>query len=102
MRYGSDGDEYVRVYSNCDAVRLAIDGASLGVRRRDPSAFPAAGLVWPVSFEKGNHTLSARCSCEGDGTAVETTIRQRWLHKPAPGNSARRKASFKLQIKKNY
>ena len=49
----------VRVYSNCREVELFLDGRSLGRRRRDPRAFPAAGLVWQVDFTPGEHVLRA-------------------------------------------
>jgi beta-galactosidase len=51
--------ERVRVYSNCARVELFLNGRSQGRRRRDPSAFPAAGLVWEVNFQEGPNRLRA-------------------------------------------
>ena len=49
----------VSVYCNTDAARLTLDGRNLGVRQRDPDAFPAAGLTWDVPFGLGDNTLVA-------------------------------------------
>ncbi len=51
----------VRVWSNCPAVELFLDGGSQGVRRRDPADFPAMGLRWPVKFADGANRLKAVC-----------------------------------------
>ncbi|MFP4322487.1 MAG: DUF4982 domain-containing protein, partial [Anaerolineales bacterium] len=49
IRVGEAGQpQRVRVYSNCPRVALYLNGADQGTLTRDPSAFPAAGLVWQV------------------------------------------------------
>ena len=52
----------LRVYSNCDSVELRAGGASQGIRRRDPSNFPAQGLRWEVGFVEGTNTIVATCA----------------------------------------
>lgn len=47
----------VSVYSNCPEVELFLNGKSLGVKKRDTKAFPAAGLNWNLSFKEGDNTL---------------------------------------------
>lgn len=47
----------VSVYSNCPEVELFLNGKSLGVKKRDTKAFPAAGLNWNLSFKQGDNTL---------------------------------------------
>jgi beta-galactosidase len=65
----------VRVYSNCDAVELLLDGASQGVRRRDPADFPAMGLRWDVTFREGANHLVSRCQ-PGDAVSTDSvTVR---------------------------
>jgi beta-galactosidase len=83
IRVGAPDDiQHVRVYSNCDQVELILDGASLGWRRRDPTSFPAAGLVWEVPFVVGRHQLRAvgRTVAGGD---IEHAIEQDWRQGPA-------------------
>jgi len=45
------------VYSNCPEVELFLNGESLGTKKRDTKAFPAAGLNWEVNFKEGKNTL---------------------------------------------
>ena len=49
----------VDVYCNTDAARLSLNGRDLGLRQRDASQFPAAGLSWEVPFTVGANTLVA-------------------------------------------
>lgn len=59
-RWGKEGDlKDFRVYSNCRVVELFLDGQSLGIKKRDPQDFPAAGLRWKQSLTIGKHTLRA-------------------------------------------
>lgn len=67
----------VRVYSNCDAVTLVANGVGLGERRREPSAWPAQGLVWPVKFRSGANTLDASC-VEEESARDTLTVRYTW------------------------
>ena len=59
-RSGPSGETLpVSVYCNTDAARLTIGSQDLGIRQRDPAAFPAAGLTWDVPFSVGPNTLVA-------------------------------------------
>ncbi|WP_194766576.1 glycoside hydrolase family 2 protein [Tamlana sp. I1] len=49
----------ISVYSNCPEVELFLNGKSLGVKKRDLKAFPAAGLNWNLNFKEGKNTLVA-------------------------------------------
>ncbi len=62
----------VRVYSNCDAVELLVNGVSQGIRQRNPGTFPAHGLVWNVVFEEGLHSILAIGSSGGKGAARDS------------------------------
>ena len=63
----------VSVYCNTEAARLSLDGRDLGVRQRDPEAFPAAGLTWDVPFEVGANTLVV-VGMEGGTEAARDTL----------------------------
>ncbi len=49
----------VCVYSNCDQVRLVLNGNELELRERNISDFPACGFHWDVKFRKGGNELTA-------------------------------------------
>ena len=60
VRWGAAGESrMLKVYSNCDEVELFLNGASLGVKRRDPRDFPAAGLRWETPFLPGKNVARA-------------------------------------------
>jgi beta-galactosidase len=60
VRWGSKGEEkLVKVYSNCPAVELILNGVSCGPRKRNSQDFPAAGLRWLVRFADGENHLRA-------------------------------------------
>jgi beta-galactosidase len=60
VRWGAEGETKVlKVYSNCDEVELFLNGKSLGVKRRDPRDFPAAGLRWETTLEPGRNVARA-------------------------------------------
>ncbi|HEX9106201.1 MAG TPA: glycoside hydrolase family 2 TIM barrel-domain containing protein, partial [Longimicrobiales bacterium] len=70
-RAGKPGQpRMVRVWSNCDAVELFLDGASLGVKVRVPGDFPAMGLRWNVQFRPGDNRLRAACTSPGPAAGV--------------------------------
>ena len=59
-RWGErDESKMVKVYSNCPAVELFLNGVSLGVKKRNSQDFPAAGLRWQVKFKEGENHLKA-------------------------------------------
>jgi beta-galactosidase len=59
-RWGElDELKLVKVYSNCEAAELFLNGASQGAKRRNSQDFPAAGLHWLVKFKAGENVLKA-------------------------------------------
>lgn len=60
VRWGDEGEPRdVKVYSNCDEVELFLNGESKGKKKRDKTAFPAAGLYWELPFRKGENIIRA-------------------------------------------
>ncbi len=60
VRWGNSGEpRMIKVYSNCDAVELIVNGKSYGVKKRDSQDFPAAGLRWMVVLGEGNNIIRA-------------------------------------------
>ncbi len=81
VRVGPAGEpQRVRVYSNCARVTLFVNGVSAGERTRDPTAFPAAGLVWQVPLRTGENDLRA-VGIAADGREVSHCIRQEYVEK---------------------
>ncbi|HEX4037675.1 MAG TPA: glycoside hydrolase family 2 TIM barrel-domain containing protein [Acidobacteriaceae bacterium] len=77
VRWGKPGERRrVRVYSNCSAVELFLNGDSAGVKKRDPQDFPAAGLRWSLPFREGENEL--RAVARGRNGNVEDRIRFRY------------------------
>ena len=59
-RWGEPGEsKLVKVYSNCKAVELLVNGLSQGVKIRNSQDFPAAGLHWLVQLNPGENRLTA-------------------------------------------
>ena len=60
VRWGKPAEEkLVKVFSNCTEVELFVNGVSAGVKRRDVTDYPAAGLHWSVRFKEGSNKLRA-------------------------------------------
>jgi beta-galactosidase len=60
IRWGKPGEaKEVKVYSNCKQVELFVNGVSVGIKPRDVTQYPAAGLSWKVPFKAGENTLRA-------------------------------------------
>jgi beta-galactosidase len=70
---GLNETKEVKVYSNCKEVELFINGVSAGIKQRDVTQYPAAGLSWQVRFKQGKNTLRA---VSGDLTDEITFIYQ--------------------------
>ena len=71
VRWGDAGEEKeVRVYSNCPEVELFVNGKSVGVKKRNVSDYPAAGLHWMVKLSEGENKLRA----VGNGVSDELTV----------------------------
>lgn len=85
IRWGdADEEKLIKVYSNCDAVELFVNGQSQGVKKRNSQDFPAAGLRWMVKLAPENHV---RAVARKDNRTVEDEIQfqyqtQKW-EKPA-------------------
>ena len=60
VRWGKPGEsKLVKVFSNCPEVELFVNGTSAGIRKREVSNYPAAGLSWMVPFKDGANILRA-------------------------------------------
>src|SRR3546814_19513373 len=64
----------VKVYSNITEAELFVNGVSQGIRQRNSSDFPAAGLRWMVVLQEGQNTL--KVVAEKDGVTVKDSITQ--------------------------
>ena len=74
-RWGKAGEEkLVKVFSNCRVVELFVNGVSAGVRLRESTNFPAAGLHWNVKLNEGENKLRAIGHCNGADVADEISI----------------------------
>ena len=73
VRWGKPGEEkLVKVYSNCRAVELFVNGVSAGIQERNLTNYPAAGLHWRVRFNEGANTV--RAESRGDGPPLVDEI----------------------------
>jgi beta-galactosidase len=60
VRWGKpDEEKMVKVFSNCREVELFVNGVSMGVKQRNLTDYPAAGLRWLVKLNEGTNTLLA-------------------------------------------
>jgi beta-galactosidase len=60
VRWGAKDElKLVKVYSNCAAVELFVNGQSVGAKKRNSQDFPAAGLRWLVRFREGENVIRA-------------------------------------------
>ncbi|MGN6181350.1 MAG: glycoside hydrolase family 2 TIM barrel-domain containing protein [Mucilaginibacter sp.] len=58
VRWGKEDEQkMIKVYSNCTEAELFVDGKSYGIKKRNSQDFPAAGLHWMVTFNKGNNAI---------------------------------------------
>jgi len=69
VRWGAKDElKLVKVYSNCAAVELFVNGQSMGVKKRNSQEFPAAGLRWLVRFREGENAVRAVAADKTDLT----------------------------------
>ncbi|MCX8494965.1 MAG: DUF4982 domain-containing protein [Akkermansiaceae bacterium] len=74
-RWGKpDEKKIVKVFSNCDEVELFVNGVSVGVKRRDVTQYPAAGLNWAVPFKEGANELRAVGRHGGESLADQISL----------------------------
>jgi beta-galactosidase len=67
VRWGKEDEtKDVKVYSNCDEVELFVNGNSCGVKKRNSTDFPAAGLRWGVTLRKGENRIHAIGKKDGE------------------------------------
>ena len=90
----------ISVYSNCPEVELVLNNKSLGVKKRDTKAFPAAGLNWNVNFKAGENTLLAIGITEG-GKKVEDKLKVKYRF-TKNGKARSLKLKYRKLEKGNY
>lgn len=77
IRWGEPGEsKMVKVYSNCSAAELFLNGKSCGTKQRNSQNFPAAGLRWLLAFHPGENHL--RVVARKGGAEVADEIRFRY------------------------
>jgi beta-galactosidase len=86
IRWGRPAESrMVKVYSNCPAAELFLNGKSRGVKQRNSQDFPAAGLRWQVAFQPGENQVRVVARKGGVEVADEISFRyqtEQW-EKPA-------------------
>lgn len=64
----------ISVYSNCDQVRLALNGLNLERKTKNVADFPATGYHWNVKFTEGPNEVIATGYFKGDSVTSDTLI----------------------------
>jgi len=84
VRWGDrDEAKLVKVYSNCPAVELFVNGESVGMNRRKSQDFPAAGLRWLVKFKEGENVVRAVARREKISDEIRFVYQVQKWDKPA-------------------
>jgi beta-galactosidase len=82
-RTGNSGEKkQVCVYSNCDNVRLVINGKNLEKKEKNIGDFPASGYYWDVVFYEGDNQLIA-LGYTGDEISTQDTLMINFRSSPA-------------------
>lgn len=66
---GKDEPQEITVFCNTDTAELLVNGESQGELTRDPSRFPAGGLVWQTTLEPGENALRVTGRIDGQQVA---------------------------------
>ncbi len=75
VRWGKPGEEKrVKVFSNCREAELFVNGVSAGVRQRNLTNYPAAGLSWSVILKEGANSLRAVGKSGGSDVTDEISV----------------------------
>jgi beta-galactosidase len=70
-RCGEEGElKMVKVFSNCEQAELFVNGKSYGIKKRNSSNFPAAGLRWQVPMKKGKYSFKVIAK-QGKSTVMD-------------------------------
>ena len=64
----------MKVFSNCREAELFVNGTSMGVKQRNVTNFPAAGLSWKVKLDEGPNTLRALGRSAGGEVSDEVSV----------------------------
>lgn len=73
VRWGDEGEKkMIKVYSNCDEAELFVNGKSYGANKRNSQDFPAAGLRWNVTLNKGPNNVMVKA--KKGKTVIEDSI----------------------------
>ncbi|MEM7798453.1 MAG: DUF4982 domain-containing protein, partial [Chloroflexota bacterium] len=76
LRSGEAGAlKRIRVYSNCEAVELQVNGSSFGTKFPNPQISAAGGLVWFVPFQLGKNVIRA-LGAAASGAVIEHQVEQ--------------------------
>ncbi|MFP4844294.1 glycoside hydrolase family 2 protein [Winogradskyella sp. PE311] len=90
----------ISVYSNCPEVELFLNGKSIGTKKRDTKAFPAAGLNWTLNFREGkNELISIGKTTDGDEVKDELKVNYRFTKN---GKAKALKLSYEVLENGNY
>ena len=90
----------ISVYSNCPEVELFLDGKSLGIKKRNIKAFPAAGLNWSLNFKEGENILLAIGKTK-DGKEVKNELKLNYRY-TKNGKAKGLKLEYKALENGNY
>ncbi|QKG80233.1 glycoside hydrolase family 2 TIM barrel-domain containing protein [Tenuifilum thalassicum] len=62
----------IKVYSNCKAVELFVNGKSKGLKNFDINKFPASGFEWKLKCRPGNYFIKAIGHTESEEILVDS------------------------------